>query len=59
MWTRWPHLIRKSIAEANPNVVVRELLDNNVFYSKLEDGSRILTKKGIDEIYLIEGELQV
>jgi hypothetical protein len=51
--------IRKQIEDEDPTVVYLELLDNSVYYCKQEDGSRIVPKKGEDEIYDIEGELQV
>jgi hypothetical protein len=51
--------IRKQIEDEDPTVVYLELLDNSVYYCKQEDGSRIVPKKGEDEIYHIEGELQV
>jgi hypothetical protein len=51
--------IRKQIEDEDPAVVYLELLDNSIYYCKQEDGSRIVPKKGEDEIYHIEGELQV
>jgi hypothetical protein len=51
--------IRKQIEDEDPAIVYLELLDNSIYYCKQEDGSRIVPKKGEDEIYHIEGELQV
>jgi hypothetical protein len=52
-------VMRKQIEQQDPEVVVMELLDNSVFFGKQDDGSRILPRKGTDDIYHIEGEIQV
>jgi hypothetical protein len=51
--------IRKQIEDEDPGIIILELLDNSVFYCKQEDGSRVIPKKGADDIYHIEGELLV
>jgi hypothetical protein len=52
-------VMRKQIEQEDPEVIVLELLDNSVFFGKQEDGSRILPRKGEDDVYHIEGEIQV
>jgi hypothetical protein len=51
--------IRKQIEDEDPATIILELLDNSLFYCKQEDRSRVIPKKGADDIYHIEGELLV
>jgi hypothetical protein len=51
--------IRKQIEDEDPATVILQLLDNSVYYCRQEDGSRVIPKKGADDIYHIEGELLV
>jgi hypothetical protein len=51
--------IRKAIADEDPDLIVLQLLDNSVFYARAEDGSRVLPRKGADNWYHVEGELQI
>jgi hypothetical protein len=51
--------IRKTISDEDPDLIILQLLDNSVFYARAEDGSRALPKKGADDKYHIQGELQI
>jgi hypothetical protein len=50
---------RKAIHDEDPDLVILQVLENSCFYVKQEDGSRQLPKKGPDEVFHIEGEVQV
>jgi hypothetical protein len=51
--------ISTSLDEEDPEVVVQQLLDSSMFYTKCSDGSRVLPKKLQDGRFHVEGELVV
>jgi hypothetical protein len=51
--------ISTSLNEEDPDVVILQLLDSSMFYTKCSDGSRVLPKKMQDGRFHVEGELVV
>jgi hypothetical protein len=51
--------ISTSLNEEDPEVVILQLLDSSIFYTKRSDGSRVLPKKMQDGWFHVEGELVV
>jgi hypothetical protein len=51
------HRLKEEIREKDPTTVILFLLDNSVYYGRLEDGSNVAARKHSDGIYHIEGEV--
>jgi hypothetical protein len=52
-------LIQEATKSSDPDTVVLQLLDNSCYYARSQDGSRHLARKGDDDIYHMEGDVQV
>jgi hypothetical protein len=52
-------LIQEATKSSDPDTVVLQLLDNSCYYAKSQDGSCHLARKGDDDIYHMEGDVQV
>jgi hypothetical protein len=51
--------ISTTLEDEDPDVVVLQLLDNSIYYTKCGEGSRVLLKKLHDGRFHVEGELVV
>jgi hypothetical protein len=49
--------LREEIREKDPTTVILFLMDNSVYYGRLEDGSNVAARKHTDGSYHIEGEV--
>jgi hypothetical protein len=52
-------LIQEAVRASDPETVLLQLLDNSCYYARGQAGSRHLARKGEDDIYHMEGDVQV
>ena len=51
--------VKTALAEGSYSAVVFQLLDNNMFFSRFEDGSLCPARRAIDGKYHMDGELVI
>jgi hypothetical protein len=51
--------LRQTLIDEDPELVILQMMDNSTYFARAENGSRNLPKKGEDDKFHVEGELQV